>query len=240
MNLKEALQYLVSLKDNKTYEINGETYSDHDLHRIAPHVDRPDEVMVNGLDSVVKLVKNELDILEDTLPVYIRVVDPNAVRVFTSLDAYMGRDKLYACACDAPTFKPGWYDQEETIILLKSIFIPNEGTEYLLDLLSRISKEDSVTSEDNGVSQTVSARQGVSLKQYEAVKPRIKLAPFRTFMEVEQPESEFILRLDNEGRVGILEADGGRWKMDAKRNIARYFEEALSEQISSGHVVVMV
>lgn len=29
--LKEAIQYLVSLKDNKIYEINGETYSDRDL-----------------------------------------------------------------------------------------------------------------------------------------------------------------------------------------------------------------
>ena len=32
--------YLVSLKDNKTYNINGDTYSDHDLVRIKPHIDR--------------------------------------------------------------------------------------------------------------------------------------------------------------------------------------------------------
>ena len=36
--LKEFAQYLQSLKDNKIYTINGETYSDHDLVRIKPHV----------------------------------------------------------------------------------------------------------------------------------------------------------------------------------------------------------
>ena len=39
--LKEALQYLVSLKDNKIYEINGDTYSDRELHRIDLHVAVP-------------------------------------------------------------------------------------------------------------------------------------------------------------------------------------------------------
>ena len=34
--LKEFAQYLVSLKDNKTYNIHGDTYSDHDLVRIKP------------------------------------------------------------------------------------------------------------------------------------------------------------------------------------------------------------
>lgn len=35
--LKEFAQYLVSLKDNKTYNIHGDTYSDHDLVRLKPH-----------------------------------------------------------------------------------------------------------------------------------------------------------------------------------------------------------
>ena len=34
--IKEALQYLVSLKANQTYKIDDLTYSDHELHRIDP------------------------------------------------------------------------------------------------------------------------------------------------------------------------------------------------------------
>lgn len=237
--LKEALAYLVGLKDNKTYDIHGDTYSDHELHLVPPHVDRPQILTVNGLDSIVKLVRHEIDIEENT-PVFIRVVGPRKVEVFSTLDNTMGRDRLYEAVCDAPEFKGGWRDHETAIIELRSAFIPNEGTEYLLDLLARISKEDSVTSEDNGVSQTATVRQGISLKQYEQVKPRIALAPYRTFTEVVQPESEFILRLDDDARVGLIEADGGAWKMRAKEAIAAYFEEALAEKVKQNRVVVML
>lgn len=240
--LKEFVDYLVKLGEGKTIttkEINGETYAATALHRIAPHVDRPAKITVNGLDSIAKLVRTELDMAENR-PVYIRVASPRSVEVFTTLDSYMERDFLYAAECDAPNFSGGWQPQEEAIIKLRSAFIPNEGTEYLLDLLSRICKDDSVTSDDNGVSQTVTARQGISLKSYEAVRGRIPLRPYRTFTEVEQPESEFILRLDENGRVGLIEADGGAWKMEAKSKIAAYFETMLADEVRAGHVVVML
>lgn len=237
--LKEALTYLVSLKDNKTYDIHGDTYSDRELHRIVPYVARPASIDVNGLDSIVKLVHNELDIL-DNRPVFIRVEGPRRVSVFSTLDDDMKRDDLYRAICDAPDFKAGWREQAAAIIELRSAFIPNEDTDYLLDLLSRISKEDSVSSEDNGVSQTVTARQGIGLKSYERLKTRVSLIPYRTFSEVEQPESEFILRLDEEGRVGLFEADGGKWKLTAKERICAYFQTALNAEIEAGYVVVMM
>lgn len=240
--LRDFASFLVGLGQDKTIvtkEINGDTYTAESLNRIPPHVDRPSSITVNGLDSIAKLVRNELDMTEN-YPVYIRVVGPRDVEVFTSLDSYMVRDYLYSAKCDAPFFKGGWLDHEEAIIKLRSAFIPNEGTDYLLDLLSRICKEDNVSSDDNGVSQTVTARQGISLKHFEPVRSRIPLRPYRTFTEVEQPESEFILRLDDEGRVGLIEADGGAWCMKAKDNIAAYFVEALSEEILSLRVVVML
>lgn len=240
--LKEFASYLVSLGKGQeivTKEINGEVYTTASLNRIAPHVDRPKMITVNGLDSLAKLVHHELDMVEN-LPVYIRVAGPRNVEVFTSLDSYMARDSLYEAKCDAPNIEGGWMTQEEAIIKLRSAYIPNAGTEYLLDLLSRVCKDGSVNSEDNGVSQSVTARKGIALKQIEAVRSRIPLQPYRTFTEVKQPESEFILRLDANGRVGLIEADGGAWKMEAKANIAAYFETALSEEIKSGAVVVMM
>lgn len=54
--------------------------------------------------------------------------------------------------------------------------------------------ENSVSTNDNGVTQTVEARQGVALNALIEIKPRVMLRPFRTFLEVEQPESEFLLR----------------------------------------------
>ena len=93
---------------------------------------------------------------------------------------------------------------------------------------------------DDGISQTVNVRQGVGLKKTERLKSRISLTPYRTFTEIEQPESEFILRLDNDGKVGLFEADGGRWKLDAKEQIKAYFESRLAEEIAQARVVVMM
>ena len=51
-----------------------------------------------------------------------------------------------------------------------------------------------------------------------------KLIPYRTFLEVKQPESDFIFRM-REGHDGvecaIFEADGGAWKMEAMREISK-------------------
>lgn len=139
-----------------------------------------------------------------------------------------------------PGFRDGFREYEKAIIELRSRFFPGEGVNYLLDLLSRMSKENGVTTMDNGVSQEVEARQGISLKTMIAVRPRVSLRPYRTFLEIEQPESEFLLRLDDEGNVGLFEADGGMWELEAKRNICAFFEEALKPEIDGRKVVVMM
>lgn len=236
--LKEFAQYLVSLKDNKIYDINGEKYSDNALHRIAPYVPRPEKLNVTGLDSIVKLVKAEMK--KVTLPIFIRVDGPTAVTVLTALDNDMNRDVLFHAECDVPGFREGFREYEKAIIEIRSKFAPDGDVDYLLDLLSRINKENGVSTSDNGVSQTVEARTGVSLKQMVNVRPRVTLSPYRTFLEVEQPASEFLLRLNDDGDVGLFEADGGMWKLEAKKYILAYFDDALNDEINAGHVIVMM
>lgn len=239
--LKEAIQCLVSLKENKTYEINGDTYSDHELVRIPPYIPRPKSVSVTSLDSLVKLITREHIAFSDEFPIFVQVNGPRDVSVFTSYDLDdMNRNYLYTASCDVPGFREGFREHEAAIIELQSKFIPGDDVDYLLDILSRVSKESGVTTQDNGVTQTVEARSGIQLKQKVQLRPRVSLRPYRTFLEVEQPESEFLLRMDSDGRVGLFEADGGMWKMDAKKNIAEYFEKNLDGLISGGQVVVMM
>lgn len=236
--LKEFAQYLVSLKENKLYFVGDETYSDNPLHRIAPYVPRPDNLNVTGLDSIVKLVKAEMK--KVTLPIFIRVDGPTGVTVLTALDSDMNRDVLFHAECDVPGFREGFREYEKAIIEIRSKFAPGDDVDYLLDLLSRINKENGVTTNDNGVSQTVEARTGVSLKQMVNVRTRVTLSPYRTFLEVEQPASEFLLRLDDDGNVGLFEADGGMWKLNAKKYILAYFDDALNDEINAGDVIVMM
>ena len=229
--LAEMIDKIVSLKETKIFEIAVQTYSDANLTRIPPHVDRPDSVSVSGLDAVCKLVRTEIAKVGTTIMVHVR--DYNKVEVMTTYLPDFSRNVLYRAQADAPGMRTGWRDRETSLIELRSLFIPNEGTEYLLDLLSRMSTND------NGVTQAVTARQGVALNAVVNVRPRIKLQPFRTFLEVAQPESEFLLRVDSEKGIAFFEADGGIWRLEAKRNIAEYFERGLKDLIEQGKVVIM-
>lgn len=50
--LAKMIDKIVSLKETKIFEIDGQTYADASLTRIPPHVDRPDCISVSGLDSI--------------------------------------------------------------------------------------------------------------------------------------------------------------------------------------------
>lgn len=241
--IEKALRYLVGLKRNETYTIEGNVYSDEKLVQITGLHHYPVPLHVESLDSIVKLIRAEYtgkDPEEFRPPIFIRVENPTSVTVFTRMNDVANRSTIYEASCRDVNFKEGWRNQQEAIIELRSRFIPSEDSQYLLGLISRINNDEGVQSTDNGVSQTVTAKKGVSLMSTEQVKPRISLRPFRTFREVEQPESEFILRLDDNARVGLFEADGGIWKIEAKVNISCYFHEHLKDEIEKGLVVVMI
>ena len=228
---------LTELKETKIFEIGGQTYADASLTRIPPHVDRPDCISVSGLDSICKLIRTELEKVGTTIMVQVKSND--TVEVMTTYLSDFSRNTLYRAKADAPGLYTGFRGREVALIELRSLCIPNEGTAYLLDLLSRMTNENSVSTNDNGVTQTVEARQGVALNAVVEIKPRVMLRPFRTFLEVEQPESEFLLRVDPDEGIGFFEADGGIWKLEAKKNIADYFLKNMGDLIDAGKVVVM-
>ena len=238
--LKAMIEKIEKMAGPKVYEIGNEHYASANLVRIYPEKDFPRSITLTGLDSVCKMVDNEASDLFAEDQILIQVVDYRTVKVFTTLDGEMDRCWLYECQADTPKIRVNAYmSHEEAVVQLRSLYIPNQDTEYLLQLLSSISKESKVTSSDNGVTQTVEARQGIALTSAVTVKSRVVLRPFRTFLEVYQPDSEFLLRLDENGNVGLFEADGGVWKLEATRNIAAYFEEKLAGLIDSGSVVVL-
>lgn len=62
------------------------------------------------------------------------------------------------------------------------------------------------------------------------VKPRVELAPFRSFPEIEQPVSSFIFRLRGGDPVhaplcALFEADGRRWEHEAMQRVRAWLAE---------------
>jgi len=235
--IKEAIEKIEQLANPVIFNVGNETYSSGLLHRIPPHVDRPSQIEVCSLESLAELIAAEFGGTE-AKRVFVRVVSPLEVKVFTELLDDQSRNALYVAKADTPINHFGWKDYESAMIAFRSQFDQTEDIEYILNLLSRISKESGVSTEDNGFSQSVVAKTGIALVGKENVRPRVKLKPYRTFLEVAQPESEFLLRLDGNGNVGIFEADGGMWMLEAKRNVKDFLIERLGED--APHAIVMI
>lgn len=238
--LKAAIEKIVELAHPSVIDVDGRKFSTGEFEEVRPLKFYPKYLPLTGLDSVVKMTREEAVPTYPDKKIYVQVSGHNTVSVFTEYDEEKRRADLYLAKADVPGFREGFRDREEMVIQLRSLFLQTTETAYLLDLISRMTDDEKVTTRDNGVTQMVEAKKGVALKETVEIRPRVKLTPFRTFLEVEQPESEFLLRIRDGGEIGLFEADGGAWKLVAKRNIVRYLEERLSDLIQSGRVVVMM
>lgn len=91
--LAKMIDKIVSLKETKIFEIDGQTYADASLTRIPPHVDRPDCISVSGLDSICKLIRTELEKVGTTIMVQVKSND--TVEVMTTYLSDFSRNTLY-------------------------------------------------------------------------------------------------------------------------------------------------
>src|SRR5690606_26037278 len=122
---------------------------------------------------------------------------------------------------------------------LQSAFVKNDDRDVILKVVGNVKEEDVKTYGDDGVSQSVTAKVGVATVGQVEVPNPVSLKPYRTFAEVEQPESEFIFRMKNGPRCSLFEADGGAWKLQAISNIKSYLSAALEEEVQSGQLIII-
>lgn len=194
-------------------------------------------VVVSTLTGFIGYVQANVD----GLPLsecLVHVVSPDCVRLLGKLEGESAqfRRQVYLEANTGLVgrgFPFGQYlDAESFIVGLQTGFVPTGSRDELLALVSSIKESAVRETVDNGVSQQqVTVAGGVTLVGSARVPNPITLQPFRTFREVSQPSSLFVVRLKTSPKDGekpleaILEADGGAWKLEAVGNIAVYLDK---------------
>ena len=88
-----------------------------------------------------------------------------------------------------------------------------------------IRNEQIETSDDDGVTQLAAIKRGAKLKT-EGFKNPVQLAPFRTFYEIKQPESQFIFRINQDMQMGLFSVENKIWEVQAMLLIKEYLEKA--------------
>lgn len=238
--IKEALQYIVGLKAPVVEEVKGISYSDKGLIPILPYYQ--EEIKASSLTSVVEYIKNDVDKSNMALGrTIINIHDYKNVSVMSETDEMTAKRNFYLKAeAQTPQFNFGhFYDAESFNILLQSTFVFNDDTEVLLKVVGNLKEEAVKNIGDDGVSQAVTIKTGIATVSDVRVPNPVSLRPYRTFLEIEQPESSFVFRMRDGGKCALFEADGGAWKSNAVKYVKKYLEYELSEFIEKGIVIIL-
>jgi hypothetical protein len=233
--LKEFAQYIVNLGNVDVHEVDGQAYSTQPLHLLKEATARPLEV--RSLSGIVEYLKSKFDVDQQLM---VHVSSPTEVIAFGALNSNENRNEFIRANAMIPSFSfDRWYDSEEFNIKLQSTFVKNEDRDIMLKVVGNIREENVKQVGDDGVSQAVQAKVGVATVATVQVPNPVVLKPYRTFVEVDQPESDFIFRMKNGPSCALFEADGGAWKLQAMKNIREYLQEALAEEIEAGKIVII-
>lgn len=232
--IEKALRYIVGLNEPKILEINGQTYSDKKLDRIK-FKPSADTITMSTLSSLVEYVKSNDEYLPHTM--FAHVVSPTEVLLFSPMDEEKDRDIFVRVNAVLPVIKTEqWIGHEEFLISLQAKYKPTDDRDLLLKFAGTVENGTVAQYGDDGVSQKATIKTGIASKGDAVIPNPVKLRPYRTFLEVEQPESQFVFRMkdsssygESEVKCALFEADGGAWKMQAMKSIHSYLEFEFAE-----------
>lgn len=229
---REFIEKIEDMTGPKVIETVQGTFSDKHLYRIENEL--ADTIVLSSLSGLAEMIKQEMN--EYNLPLFVRATSAERVHVFGAIRGDMQRERPFTAEAKFIGFDFNEYISiENMIICLKSRFAPTEDRDYLVQLLGNITDQQSVQTKDDGITQSATVKSGIQLVGEQRIKPIITLKPYRTFLEVEQPESDFLIRL-KDGRAALFEADGGAWEREAVKNVADKLRELL-EDVPNVHII---
>lgn len=225
----------IALGPARLRDVEGFTHIDKDKSCTLFTPPALSPLSVDTLSGFVKLLEVGFEAFDPTKTL-VHVEDFNQVHLISiSSDKWGRRQKFVVAQAPNPERKfsfNSFMGQEEFNIALRSMFVQDDSLDALVALAGNIAKISEVKQEDDGFSQSMSMKDGQHLVKTQTVKPRVTLKPFRTFLEVDQPEGDYIFRVKFDERAGntcaLFEADAGRWKITAMDTIAAWLRQQIS------------
>lgn len=205
--------------------------------QLSPVLDpTPATLTIHTLTGLAAYLHENRDCLDHN-QLMVHIVGPEKIVVYSTLHGdFQQRSAFIQVQTSGDTFPfDKFIDQERFIIALQTLFVQGETTAKILKLVGNLTDELVKSFGDDGVSQMVTARTGIAKVENVLVPNPVTLAPYRTFREVAQPKSPFVLRM-KQGRelpeIALYEADGGKWKLDAIKLVEQWLKVELPAGIT--------
>ncbi len=228
---REFLEKVEEMVQPQTLTEGIRTFVDKPMHMLVDEIAADTPLHTNSLSSVVDYIKSnaDFDALASDGRKIIHVEDEKTVWLYTEMNSFKKRSALLFASAWVSSFPfDQWLSLENFIISVQANFVTDEHRDELLSFVATVKQDTGVEQQDDGVTQKVTTRSGVSLSRTSKVPNPITLRPFRTFSEVEQPESTFVFRVKAEEGGGVkaalFAADGEAWRHDAILKIREYFQ----------------
>lgn len=126
---------------------------------------------------------------------------------------------------------------ETFVIQVKTSFKQTPERDLLLKLVGNMKAGKVQTVTDDGVSQTVMTSANAGLVDREQLPSPLTLVPWRTFRDIEQVPSEFIVRVkqgdyENElPKIALFDVDDVFWRLEAINRIHAYLKANLTAPV---------
>lgn len=242
--IEKALKFVTGLKEEalepKVIEIDGKTYCTKHMERYDVKK-YADVLRVSSLTALVDYIKGCPEELNEKM--IIQIVSPSSVILKSGLDEERNREVLLEVRADLPLFDDNrWMSQESFMISLQAMFADTPDKDALLKIAGNIQNKTTADYGDDGVTQKTTIRQGIASLVDVKVPNPVMLRPYRTFMEIEQPVSEFIFRIDGESEepnFKLVDANGKKWVIEAKQGIKEYLERELDNVGAGVSIIIM-
>lgn len=244
--IKEAIEKIVSMAPIERFNINGYEYASKPLMSVRPHEPyTQDPLKLSTLSGITGWLYSEDGKEPLDAGVVVHVRDYDMVEVFSLPDNHYRKRHQYLLST-SPTDKfsfNSFMSIEQFVISASSKFIMTEELQNVIKTVSNIKSSEVITVEDDGISQSVTAASAANFNRIGQVQlsPFVNLKPFRTFREIKQPESRFLLRIkqqkDSLPMIAIFEADNAEWKLEAMSRIASFLSENLTKRSANVEII---
>lgn len=232
----EPHDHIVELEDGTMWQVDNHGNVEQLAPRILGKASR--EITVRTLTGLTDYIKANLERKDDQF--FLHIKDSKTVTLSGMLEEDGSRETLIVASAVLPEFRFDWfYPSDEFLIQLNARFVNDFDRQQLIAFAGNVKEDNARQTSDDGFSQKTTVKRGISQAGEELVPNPVRLAPYRTFTEVDQPDSDFIFRMEEGPRFGLFEADGGAWQNQAIFNIKAFLEEELKEQIESNRITIL-
>lgn len=226
--IAEAIKKILEISQPQKQIVNGREYFDR---KLLPVIDpMPQPLIINTLTGIVDYINEQNKDAENKF--ILHILNYDAVDITSHLTgSFLQRPIFIKAALKVSGFRfDQFIDLEHLIIGLQTEFVQSIDTSTILSIIGNIQDGIVKTHVDDGISQKTTIKTGAAtIKEVDVPSP-ITLQPYRTFMEIEQPKSPFILRLKpgaETPRAALFEADGGNWQLEAIQRIKTWLNDKL-------------